>query len=316
MARIKLSSSGRGPISTKVLAGLKKSLNEKVVDFSELKNAKIYAENLSKSIVSQNKLADYDPLHGVYIYAQNMISVLVEQICELEAALKLNNAYADAQDLYLPSGPPMSPLTTSYFTCWGLFDLCVGMGKETFGTISMDLCRTLGVDEGLMKIFEYMQNSRMGLYIHEGVFERYVYLREITTQERIKAIVPSGYMGNAGEIWFVRLMPEPFPELNYGYSVVFTTPYIILEMENGGFYPSSEKSWLLFFERNLHKTGLKESKRAYDSLMKYGLNRHYWNEYIFEGYVNYKPDMILLAGFPDISLSRPHSKGSQEKAGY
>jgi len=72
-----------------------------------------------------------------------------------------------------------------------------------------------------------MQNSRMGFYIHEGVSEGFVHLRELITQKQIKAIVPSGYMGSQGEIWFARIMPEPFAKLNYGYSVVFTTPYII-----------------------------------------------------------------------------------------
>jgi hypothetical protein len=76
---------------------------------------------------------------------------------------------------------------------------------------------------------------------------------------------------------------------------------------------SSEKNWPSFFERNLEKTGIKEKVRAYQYLMKYGLNRHYWNEYIFEGYVNHEHEMILLAGFPDIPLSRPHSKESQDR---
>ena len=64
--------------------------------------------------------------------AQNKISVMVEQLGELPAMSKLVNAYADAQDEYMPSGPPISPLTNSYFSCWGFFDLCAGIKKETF----------------------------------------------------------------------------------------------------------------------------------------------------------------------------------------
>jgi hypothetical protein len=153
-----------------------------------------------------------------------------------------------------------------------------------------------------------MQNSRMGFYIHEGVYEGFVHLRELITQKQIKVIVPSGYMGSQGEIWFARIMPEPFAKLNYGYSVVFTTPYIISEMQNQRIVYSNEKSWDLFFERNLGKTKIENKNRAYEVFMKSGLNRHYWNEYIFEGYVNHQDDMILLAGLPDIPLSRPHSK--------
>ena len=313
MAKLNLKISGRGPISKKALSGLRKSINRKIIDFSELKNARIHAENLEKTVISDKELSRFNPLHGVYVYAQNKISVFVEQLAELQALSKLTNAYADAQDLYLPSGPPMSPLTTSYFSCWAFFDLCTGVKKESFGTVVIDLCKSLSVDQGLIKIFECMQNSRMGFYVHEGVSEGYVLLKELITQKQIKVIVASGYLGEHGQIWFARVMPEPFPELSYGYSVVFTTPYIISEMIDDRFIFSNEKNWLSFFERNLEKTAIKEKVRAYEYLMKYGLNRHYWNEYIFEGYVNHEHEMILLAGFPDIPLSRPHSKESQDR---
>ena len=84
-------------------------------------------------------------------------------------------------------------------------------------------------------------------------------------------------------------------------------------MRNGRFVYSNEKSWNLFFERNLGKTKIDDKHRAYEFLMKFGLNRHYWNEYIFEGYANHQDDMILLAGFPDIPLSRPHSDENSER---
>jgi hypothetical protein len=313
MGKLKRKSSGYSPISRKVLSGLRKTINRKVIDISELKNAKIDAENLEKSMITEKELSELDPLHGVYAYGQNKISVFVEQLAELPALSKLTNAYADAEDIYMPSGPPMSPLTKSYFLCWGFFDLCVGIKKESFGTVIIDICRSLNVDPGLIKIFECMQNSRMGFYIHEGVSEGFVHLRELITQNQIKAIVPSGYMGSQGEIWFTRIMPEPFANLNYGYSVVFITPYIVSEMRNGRFVYSSKKSWSLFFERNLGKTKIDDKNRAYEFLMKFGLNRHYWNEYIFEGYASHQDDMILLAGFPDIALSRPHSDENSNK---
>jgi hypothetical protein len=313
MGKLKLKSSGNNPISRKVLSGLRKTINRKVIDISELKNAKIHAEDLEKSVITEKELSALDPLHGVYAYGQNKISVFVEQISELPALSKLTRAYTDAEELYVPSGPPMSPLTTSYFSCWGFFDLCVGIKKESFGTVIIDICRSLDVDKGLIRIFECMQNSRMGFYVHEGVVEGFVHLRELITQKQIKVIVPSGYMGRPDEIWFVRILPEPFTELNYGYSVVFTTPYIISEMQSERFVFSNENNWHSFIERNLGKTKIEDKNRAYDFLMKYGLDRHYWNEYIFEAYVNHQDDMILLAGFPDIPLSRPHSKENSER---
>ncbi len=79
---------------------------------------------------------------------------------------------------------------------------------------------------------------------------------------------------------------------------------------------SKEESWISFFERNLEKTGKKDKATAYEYLMKYGLNKNYWNEYVFQGYVNYLPEVVYLAGYPDIPLSMPHSRESEKSFGY
>jgi len=313
MAKLKLNP-GRGPISKKVISSAQKALKRKIIDISELRKAKIRAEDLEKTIISEEGLSEYDPLHAVYIYGQNKISVFIEQIAELPGISKLTNAYVHAEDLYMPSGPPMSPLTKSYFTCWAYFDLCAGIKKESLGTVAIDVCKFFNVDEGLIRVFENMQNSRMGFYVHEGISGNCVSLRELITDKKIQAIVPSGYLGNTGEIWCARIMPEPLE--GFGYSVVFITPYVIGEVKGDKFYPiSNEGDWLTFFDRNLDKTGIKEKILAYESFMKYGLERNYWNEYIFEAYVNHRHDMIWLTGFPDIPLSKPHSKESQERMG-
>ena len=91
----------------------------------------------------------------------------------------------------------------------------------------------------------------------------------------------------------------PIPEMGFGYSVVFTTPYVIAEEDNRGLTFASEREWLAYFERNLETTGRKDQRSAYEYLLKYGLNRHYWNEYVSESYSNYRSDMVLLVGFPD-----------------
>lgn len=304
-----------GPIAKKVIAGLKKAKTQKVVDFSEFKEAKVYARDLDKSVISKDELSKYDPLHAIYIYAQNKVLVLVEQLSCLPILTKLSTAYTDAEDIYLPSGPPTSPLTLSYFSCWGAFDLCVGIKKESFGTIIIDALKHLKADPGLIKIVECMQNSSMSFYEHKGIFDEHVLFEELVTKRQIKAICPSGYMGKVGEIWLARVMPEPFPELNYGYSVVFTTPYVLTEIVNNKVFPASKDEWEAFFERNLKVRGQKGVSQVYEAFLKYGSNRHYWNEFIFEGYVNHQSDMITLAGYPDIPLSMPHSKESQRQRG-
>jgi hypothetical protein len=118
------------------------------------------------------------------------------------------NVISDAEDEYLPSGPPMSPLTKSYFTNWAFFDLYTGINKETFGTVAIDMCRYLKVDGSLVTIFECMQNSRMGFYINEGFSGKFVRLKELVTENEIKVIIPSRYIGRKGEMVFARAFPR------------------------------------------------------------------------------------------------------------
>lgn len=94
-----------------------------------------------------------------------------------------------------------------------------------------------------------MQNSRMGIYKHEGVFGKYINFRELITNSEIRAISSSGYMGQKGEVWFARIFPPLFN--SFDYSVVFTTPYILGKLgSDNSFIPLVENDWLNYFERN------------------------------------------------------------------
>jgi len=161
-----------------------------------------------------------------------------------------------------------------------------------------------------------MQVSRMGIFKHEGVSDKYLFLKELITDREIKAISPAGYLGKPDEVWFARVLPPPFEDQSLDYSVVFTTPYILGKLgSRKEFIPFVERDWLAYFERNLGKTRIDERELAYEQLMKYGLSRNYWNEYIFLSYRNHRHDMILLEGFPDIPSSLPHTKEGREKLG-
>jgi hypothetical protein len=313
----KSTSIGRGPIARKVIASARQHLQQKVTNIADWREARVRAEDYQKTVISKNRLTEYDPLHGLYIYGQNQLSVLIEQMMDLPMLDKLANAYSEAQDEYMPSGPPMSPLTTSYFTCWGSFDLCSsGAKKETLCTVATDFCKFQHVDEGLITLFETMQASRMGIYRHEGVSNRFVFLRELVTNTEIKGISPSGYLGKTGEVWLARVLPPLFGTAAFDYSLVFTTPYVLGKLgPRREFVSFVEEDWLEYFKRNLPKTNKETEASAYDHLMKYGLNRNYWNEYIFLSYRNHRHDMILLEGIPDIPVSLPHTKEGRERLG-
>ncbi len=64
-----------------------------------------------------------DPIHAAYAFVQHIVSHFSEDVSQLPEMRKFVKLVAKAEDEYLPSGPPMSPLTGSYFTCWAFFDL-------------------------------------------------------------------------------------------------------------------------------------------------------------------------------------------------
>ena len=301
-----------GPISRRVLAALRKERQRRVIDFSALKLGAERAEALERGVISETDMQEYDPLHAVYIYAQNKMSVMVEHIAALPMCASLMKAYSDAEDVYMPSGPPMSPLTGSYFFCWGVFDSAVGEERETLGSVAIDLGLAIDTEPSLIHLFEHMQASRMGLYVHEGVDGSRVLLRELITGMQHRCLSPAGYMGKPGEIWFVRILPEPYESLPLGYSLVFNTPYVIGRYD-GDFGPADRNEWHAFLERTMPKTGIADAGGAYAHLMKYGLSRNYWNDYLMDAYVNHRPDMIILAGIPDMPASLPHARDRRSR---
>jgi hypothetical protein len=236
--------------------------------------------------------------HAAYVYAQNQVSVMSEQVTALEEMAPFADIISMAQDRYVPSGPPISPLTTSYFSCWAFFDACLGPANETIGTTVLELGAAFGMHVELLRIIQLMQESRMGLYVHEGVENGLVALRDLVTGAVCGAISPAGYQGRRGELWYARVLPPPIP--GGAEHVVFTTPYIVLQ--------PGLRDWHAYFRRALPEAPQQARLDAYARHIKYGPTRMYWNDFVFEAYVNHRTDVIHLAGLPDVPESRPHSE--------
>ena len=60
----------------------------------------------------------HDPLHAAYVAAQNFTSYFAEAVSQFPEFDPYCQIVGPAQDEYMPSSPPMSPLTMSYFTTW------------------------------------------------------------------------------------------------------------------------------------------------------------------------------------------------------
>lgn len=278
----------------------------KVVDLEAMRRGKANAEALQARIASQDELATLHPAHALYVYAQNLMSIWVEQLSGLPETHRLSDLLFGAQEEYMPGGPPMSPLTTSYFTLWAFFDACVGRGKETFGTAMLALAPKLGMDPTVRGIIERMQASRMGIYVHEGVRDGEAVLRELVTGEVVQAHCPAGYPGNVGELWYVRVLPPPLPELES--HIAITTPYLLFGGTVGRSIEPARADWEAYLQRTLPEGPLEVRAAAYAEHMKYGPNRKHWNEFVFEAYVNHEHEAIFLQGLPDVPESRPHSR--------
>ncbi len=306
-----------GPIADKMVRSAAKHMKNKVIDFNAWKSAKSYQEKIQK-FHQEKDLSHLDPLHALYVDTQHYIVDFVEAFSSLPESYKLNKIYEESEEIYMPSYPPMSPLTQSYFCCWSSLDMCVGIKRETYTTIMIACCRASGASHEFIKILEHMQKSYTGLYINEGNDKKFVYLRELYTNKTIKTHVACGYLGVPGEIWFVRLFSDPLSNY-FDYSVAFTTPYVIINGHQGKkttgnltelMYP--EKEWIAFIERNLEHSKYKEPQEAHYHFMKYGKNKHYWPEYIFLAYMNHTSNAIWLTGFPDKPETLPHANDNYE----
>ncbi len=289
----------RRPIADKLIKTLRSQVGAKVVDFGAVMEGRKNAEDLQKTVASPEALAEYHPAHARYIYAQNQASVMAEQLTMRPELDRFTRLIGKAEDDYEPSGPPMSPLTNSFFTCWALFDACIGLERETLGTITMAVGNAFGMPNDLIRLIALMQDSRMGVYVHEGTDGGAIVLRELVTNRRCKAICPSGHAGQAGELWYARVLPPP-PAAGIEVHVVFTTPYVLVE--------PGERAWLAYFDRTLPEGPADKRNAAYETHMKWGPARDYWSEFVFEAYANHRHEAIFLKGLPDVPESRPHAE--------
>ena len=288
----------RRPIADKLIKKMRSYVRGKVVDLTAVMEGKKSAEALQETVATREELAELHPAHAIYVYAQNQISVMAEQLTTLPEIDRFTRMIGKAEEEYMPSGPPMSPLTSSFFTCWALFDACVGLGRETLGTTTMAVGRVFGMHDELVWAISLMQDSRMAVYVHEDNTDgEGIVLRELVTNRICKSICPSGYGGHAGELWYARVLPPP--SLGLREHVVFTTPYVLVE--------PGEREWLAYFERALPHQSPEKRIVAYERHMKWGPTRRYWTEFVFEAYANHRNDVIFLTGLPDVPASRPHS---------
>jgi hypothetical protein len=286
-----------GQISDKLLKRLGKS--RKLADEIRRESVSIRdaLESLKQGATSRlSRGVALDPLHAVYVAVQNVTSIFAERVSQHAEFNPYYRLAARAEDEYMPGGPPMSPLTGSYFTTWAFFDLQFGPDGETIGTCLLDVADPLGLGEEVTEAVRLMFETRMGIYEHVGVKNGRCVLRELITDDEYECSVPAGYPGSKGELWFVRLCPPVEP---VDYRVAFTTPYVLT-----GF---GKADWTAYLNKSLIGLTTPEKRRRLHEFLKYGREPNFWNEFVFKAYHHHRHDAIFLTGLPDVPGSLPHA---------
>jgi len=239
-----------------------------------------------------------DPVHAAYVYIQQISSHFAEGVSQLPEMKAYAKLAGDAEEEYMPSGPPMSPLTGSYFTCWAFYDLRFGKDGDTIGKCQIDANDIFLLNPDQLDVLKKMSESRMGIYEHIGFADGYVRLKELITGDEFLCLCPAGYRGRSGELWYVRRLPPLLPELAT-FHVLFTTPYILIE--------STKDDWLQFLKRTLLKAHGNNDHERLHQLLKFGFSTNYWNEFVFTAYHHHQTQAIFLAGIPDLKATLPHA---------
>jgi hypothetical protein len=291
-----------GQISRKLASRFSNSSRYRKPFIEEAKRIR-ESTQIPKDVQSIDQLVNkgLDPLHAAYAAVQNVTSFFAEQVAQLDELEPYYQVVTSAEDEYIPGGPPLSPVTNSYFSMWALFDARFGPDLETIGACLLDTGADLGMNGGMLNVTRLLQNSRMGIYVSCGMDGSKILLRELLTDQVFLCHSASGYAGNEGELWYVRLCPPVIDQIDY--HVAITTPYILLG--------AGKTDWIAYLSKQLLGAG--DHKQALHDFLKHGPTLNHWNEFIFQAYHHHQHDAIYLAGLPDVKGSRPHGNLSRGK---
>jgi len=99
-------------------------------------------------------------------------------------------------------------------------------------------------------------------------------------------------------LWYVRVVPPLDPELG-DFWVTMTTPYVLVNF--------NKSDWNAFLKRTMLRCTASTDPARLHKLLKYGLDTHYWNEFVFKAYCNHRQDAVFLTGIPDMEATLPHA---------
>lgn len=225
------------------------------------------------------------------------LDIATQLLRQLHSLRKLNDAIADAQEHYMPGGPPMSPVLDTAFSTWMLFDLRRGRARESVSDIISAIIRKKGhATHPLLLRLEQFMASHWAVYTCTRVSSSSeCEVRNILTGEDLRVVHDHALSIKLGDQVLWRLLaPERPGEAWIG----ALSAYLISGVR--------VRDWQMYAER---VTGASDpSPSAVRNLFSTADAERRWLDYLVDGYLGVDPlGRVTLTGVPDRPDSLPHS---------
>lgn len=286
-------------ISDTLLPKLRARILQRELQLPDLDNITSVDSELGRTALRIMADPEFTASMKVYVITQNLLSIFIGIVSQYRDFLAFNKEYTRQENIYMPQGPPMSPLTRSYFTYRFLADYRLDDEPvETLCSLFIKICNhfDLNIDRRILDAVRFAGDSSMGVYSVEKGRDTLMSLSDVVTGDTFECHCPSGYKGCVNDVLLVRVVPDVYDRNTPSTMVI--TPYVIIN------YPKN--AWIDFFKRQgITKTD-EDFLTRYHRLCKYGNAKLDWNEYIMDAYVNHSQSYIVLTGMPDIRGTKPH----------
>lgn len=290
------------PVALKVMKELRKAKRQPVINLAAAREAK----ELQKSLLAPRpELDSLPPNHAAWLRALPVLSGIASLLLETHALRKLADRVRDADEEYMPGGPPMSPVLDSVFMTWWMADLGSGPVRESLCSVIAECGPALGLPAELIRCARVLDESRWGVYRVKDLGADRVELEELMGETRVVAHVPDD-LRSRGPLWLTRVLPPLHAEGSDW--VVWTTPYLL-----GG--PSAESEWRAYCERAVAGASLEQRVDRLAQHFKARGTPERFMELIMDGYAGESEiGEIVLLGVPDRPETLPHNAAYQGSA--
>lgn len=258
--------------------------------------------------IAQIEQGEIKASFDLYGATTNLFSFLQENLLQEFASPAVIRTLMKEINLFMPSYPPNSPITNSFYSYHSIFDNHLPSYYETFARIVGDFFRETGQFTQILPVADVLHRSSMALYrcLDGGELDR-GRLFDMVAKREIDVDFNSGFTPVKEGLLITRLLPYLGPGLlpteDPQRALSSTTPYLLAS--------PSAASWERFLEKNFSKKGALQMDLVKE-FFKRGRRRNEWVETFFDGYFGYTSSSVTIMGLPGIPLSQPLSEATRD----